>query len=122
MLGFLVRLALHAGALILIAKLVPGIEVGWLSALVAALVIGIINALVRPLLVLLTLPITILTVGLFLLVLNAALFGLAALLVPGFRVHTFEAALIGSLLYWLTSLAINALFRQHRRAHESRTA
>jgi putative membrane protein len=115
MLKFLIRLALSALALILIAKLVPGIEIGWVSAIVAALVMGIINALVRPLLVILTLPITIITLGLFLLIVNAAMFGLAALLVPGFQVHSFGAAVIGSLLYWLANWAIHAVLKEHKQ-------
>jgi len=76
------------------------------AAFVAAIVAGLINALVRPLLVLLTLPITVLTLGLFLLVLNAAL------LVPGFQVGSFWAALLGGILYWLGNLLISMLFER----------
>src|SRR5262245_14737807 len=111
MLGFLVRLVLHALSLIVIAYVVPGIEVTLLAAIIAALILGIINAVIRPLLVILTLPVTVISLGLFLLVINAALFGLAALLVPGFQVHTFTAAVIGSVLYWLASWAIHYVFK-----------
>ncbi len=107
----LLRLALNAVALLIIAYLVPGIHVSSFGvALIAALVLGVVSAVLRPLLVLLTLPVTFVTLGLFLLVINAALFGLAALLVPGFTVSGFRAALIGSILYsiagWVTSLLL----------------
>lgn len=109
--NFLVRLALNALALLVIAHIVPGIAVGAVSALVAALVLGAVNAVVRPILVVLTLPITVVTLGLFLLVINAAMFGLAALLVPGFTVHGFGAALVGSVLYSLAGWATNHYVR-----------
>jgi putative membrane protein len=104
---FWIRLLLNAIALWIIAHVVPGIHAGFISALVGALVLGAVNAVVRPILILLTLPVTILSLGLFLLVINAAMFGLAALVVPGFTVHGFWAALAGSILYsvagWATS-------------------
>lgn len=122
MVRLLLRWLLSALALIGITYLVPGIHVsGFLVALVAALVIGIVNALVRPLLILLTLPVTVLTLGLVLLVINALLFGLAARLVPGFRVDGVGAAVLGSLLYWLGSLAINALIGIERKQARKRT-
>ena len=108
---FLVRLVLNALALLVIAHFVPGIGVGAVSAVVAALVLGAVNAVVRPVLVIFTLPITIVSLGLFLLVINAAMFGLAALLVPGFTVHGFGAALIGSVLYSIAGWATNHYIR-----------
>jgi putative membrane protein len=121
MLRLLLRWLLSALALIGITYLVPGIHVsGFLTALVAALVIGIVNALVRPLLIRLTLPVTVVTLGLFLLVINAVLFGLAALLVPGFTVDGVAAALFGSVLYWLASLVINALIGYERKQARKR--
>jgi putative membrane protein len=117
---FVLRLALNALALLVIANVVPGgaIHVGLLSALVAALVLGAVNAVVRPVLVLLTLPVTIVTLGLFLLIINAATFGLAAWLVPGFAVNGFGAALLGSILYsiagWITSHFIHGGRRRLR--------
>ena len=106
--GFLVRLLVTAAGLALAAALVPGIRIGGLGTLLAAaLLIGVINALVRPLAVLLTLPLTLATLGLFLLVINAGMFGLAAALLPGFSVSGFFAALAGwlilSLVSWLAS-------------------
>lgn len=96
----LLRWAVNAAGLLLVAYLYPGVMVeSFLAAMVAALALGLINAVVRPLLVFLTLPITILTLGLFLLVLNALLFWVVAETVPGFRVTGFVAALIGSFFY-----------------------
>ena len=104
-----VRWVLSALALVLIAKIVPGIHATFGVALVAALVIGLINAFLRPIFILLTLPITLITFGLFVLVINAALFGLAAWLVPGFTIHGFAAALVGSILYAIASACIHAV-------------
>lgn len=114
----LLHLALSTIALILIAKFVNGIELTSIGAAVfAAIVMGIVNFLVRPLMIILTLPVTVITLGLFLLVVNAAMFGLAALLSPGFSVHGFVPALIGGFLYWLASLAIHWLLKQEK-SHE----
>ncbi|MGZ5034042.1 MAG: phage holin family protein [Usitatibacter sp.] len=105
MLTLLARWIINAAALLLVAYLYPGVQVeSFLAALLAALVLGLINAVVRPILVLLTLPVTILTLGLFLFVINAALFWLAAEIVHGFRVTGFGAAFIGSILYSLITL------------------
>ena len=104
-----VRWLLLAAALLLVANLYPGVEVAsFASAMVAALVLGLLNALLRPLLVLLTLPVTVLTLGLFLFVINALMFYFAASLLDGFHVTGFVAALIGSLLYSLCGLVIDA--------------
>ncbi|MDX1660324.1 MAG: phage holin family protein [Gemmatimonadota bacterium] len=95
----IVRWLLNAVALALTAWLIPGITVsGAVALIVAALVIGLLNALVKPILVVLTLPLTILTLGLFLLVLNALLFWLGAAIVPGFAVSGFLAALLGAIV------------------------
>jgi putative membrane protein len=103
MVGFLVRLAIVALGLWLAQAIVPGIEIEGTSTLIlAALLLGLVNALVRPLAVLLTLPLTLLTLGLFLLVVNAAMFGLVAALLDGFRVSGFFASLLGSIVVGLT--------------------
>ena len=114
----LVRWGLLAAALLLVAHLYPGVTVrSFGSALVAALVLGLLNALVRPILVLLTLPVTVLTLGLFLFVVNAAMFYAAASLLDGLHVAGFGAALIGSLLYSLCGMVIDvALERLFVRA------
>jgi putative membrane protein len=104
-----VRWLLLAAALLLVANLYPGVQVaGFASALVAALVLGLLNTLLRPILVLLTLPVTVLTLGLFLFVINALMFYFAAALLAGFHVDGFVAALVGSLLYSLCGLVIDA--------------
>jgi putative membrane protein len=95
---------LNAVALLVVAYLLPGITVASFgSALIAALVLGLLNMLVKPLLVLLTLPITIVTLGLFLIVLNALLFWFAGSILKGFQVNGFWWAVIGALLYSLIS-------------------
>ncbi len=105
----LVRWLLLAAALLLVAHLYSGVSVASFgSALLAALVIGLFNTLVRPLLVLLTLPVTLLTLGLFLFVINALMFWAAASLLDGFNVAGFTAALIGSLLYSVCGVVIDA--------------
>jgi putative membrane protein len=113
-----VRWMLLAAALLLVAQIYPGVQVASFgSAMIAALVIGLFNALVRPILVLLTLPVTILTLGLFLFVINALMFYFAAAVLEGFHVDGFVAALIGSLLYSLCGLVIDtALERLFARA------
>lgn len=101
---FLIRLSLTAITLLLVTHIVPGIHVeGFFIAFVAAFVLAILNALVRPILVVLTLPITILTLGIFIFVINAALFLLASSFVPGFEVTGFFPALLGSILVSIIS-------------------
>jgi len=112
MLGMLIRWLLSALALILTSKIVPGITVDSFTALlIAAIVLGLVNAIVKPILVFFTLPLTFLTLGLFLLVVNAITFGLAAWLVPGFSVNGFLPAMLGSIvmsiLSFLFSMFIN---------------
>lgn len=105
------RWVLNAAALLLVAYLYPGVQVdGFFAALIAALVLGLVNALVRPLLVILTLPVTILTLGLFLFVINALLFWFVASVVQGFHVSGFGAALLGSILYSLITLVVGWIF------------
>lgn len=106
--GFLVRVLGNALAIVAAAHIVPGIEVrGVLSALAAGLVLGLINAAVRPLLLILTLPLTLVTLGLFLFVLNALCLWLTSALVRGFEVQGFWAAVLGALLVSLVSWVLN---------------
>ncbi len=106
--NLIVRVVLSALALLLTAALVPGIHAsGFLAALVAALALALVNGFLRPILVLLTFPITLVTLGLFLLVINAGMLLLVGNVVTGFSVHGWAAALVGSLVLWLCSLAIN---------------
>lgn len=111
--SLLLRLILNALAVILVSYIVPGVQVnGFFTAFITAFVIGLINAVIRPILLVLSLPINILTLGLFTLVINALMFWLASALVPGFQVAGFGAALIGALVFWLVSWASNALVRE----------
>jgi putative membrane protein len=104
----LVRWLLLAAALLLVAHLYPGVSVSSFgAAMIAALVIGLLNTLLRPLLVLLTLPVTMLTLGLFLFVINALMFYFAAQVLDGLTVSGFAAALIGSLIYSACGLIID---------------
>ena len=108
MTGFWVRFLIIACGLLLAAWLLDGIHFsGLLSLLFAALLLGMVNAIVRPVVLLLTLPITVVTLGLFLLVLNGAMLGLAALLVPGFVIYGFWTALFGAIIVSLTGVVAN---------------
>ena len=101
---------LNAVALLIVAYILPGITVASFgSALIAALVLGLLNAVVKPLLVLLTLPLTIVTLGLFLLVLNALVFWLAGSILKGFQVDGFWWAVIGAIVYSIVSTALAGL-------------
>jgi putative membrane protein len=104
----ILRWLLLAAALLLLANLKLGVTVASFgAAMIAALVLGLLNTLVRPLLVLLTLPVTVLSLGLFLFVINALMFWSAAGVLDGFKVTGFGAALIGSLIYSLCGMVID---------------
>ncbi len=109
MLKILAKWLLSACALLAVAYLYSGVQVqSFPSALIAAFVIGLFNAVLRPVLVILTLPVTIVTVGLFLFVINALMFWAAASVLSGFHVAGFGAALLGSLIYSLLGLLIES--------------
>lgn len=103
MVGFLLRLVIGALGLWLAEQIVPGINVSNVGTLIAAaFLLGVANAVVRPVLIILTLPITVITLGLFLLVINAAMLGLVALILPGFHIAGFWAALFGAVIVGIT--------------------
>lgn len=105
----LAKWLLNAVALLAVAHLFSGVEVqSFGSALIAAFVIGLFNVVLRPVLVVLTLPVTVVTLGLFLFVINALMFWSAAGILEGFHVQGFGAALIGSLLYTVLGMVINS--------------
>ena len=105
----LLKWLLSAAALLFVAYIYSGVEVkSFGSALIAAFVIGLFNVILRPVLVVLTLPVTIVTVGLFLFVINALMFWAAASMLGGFHVAGFGAALLGSLIYSLLGLLIES--------------
>jgi putative membrane protein len=102
------KILLTALTLLVVAEYIPGIIIeGVYPAIVAAISIGILNFLVRPILLIVTLPITILTLGLFILIINASLFWFAASFIDGFTVSSFWYALLGSLIVSLTSTISN---------------
>jgi putative membrane protein len=106
---------LNAVALLAVTYLLPSIQVaGFGSALVAALVLGFINTLMRPVLAILTLPLTVLTLGIFYLLLNGLLFWLASALLPGFDVAGFWSAVFGAILYGVIAWALSALIPNSR--------
>lgn len=103
--------ALNSLALFIVMKLIPGIHIDqFQDLLLATLVIGLLNVFLRPIIVLLTLPVTLLTLGLFTFVINGLMFFLAAHLVSGFHVTGFGAAFIAALLFSLISSVLNMLF------------
>ncbi len=109
----LLRWVLNALGLVLVAYLVPGFFIAsFYTALIAALVLGLVNALVRPILLLLTLPVTIVTLGLFTFVINALMILLASTIVKGFIVYGFVPALLAAIILWAVSLATNWLIAQ----------
>ncbi|HXG90073.1 MAG TPA: phage holin family protein [Vicinamibacterales bacterium] len=111
--GFLIHTVVLAIAIWIAANVVPGVTVtSWSSLAIAALVLGLINAIVRPILTILTLPITVLTLGLFYLVVNGVAFALAAALVPGFQIATITGAILGALLTSVVSWFIGLFTRK----------
>lgn len=105
----LAKWVLSAAALLFVAYVYEGVTVGsFTAALIAALVIGLLNMVVRPVLVVLTLPVTLLTLGLFLFVINALMFWSAASVLDGFQVRGFVGALIGSLIYSVLGIVIDS--------------
>ena len=109
----LAKWLLSAAALLAVAYLYSGVQIqSYSSALIAALVIGLLNSVVRPILVILTLPVTVITLGLFLFVINALRFWAAASLLSGFHVSGFAGALIGSLIYSVLGIVIDSALQR----------
>lgn len=109
----LVSLFLNALSLLVVTWLVPGVYVrSFPVAFIAAIVLGLVNALIRPLLQILSLPITILTLGIFALVINALMFWLASKIAPGFEVVGFSAAFWGALVFSIVSWLTNGLIME----------
>ncbi len=112
MFQFILTWVLTALSLLMTAYLVPGISIdGFTVAAIATLVMGLINALVRPILLIFTLPLTILTLGLFLFVVNAISFSLVSYFTPGFTVNSFWDALFGSVILSIISSVLNKVFQ-----------
>jgi putative membrane protein len=116
MIKLLVVWLINALALVAVAYLMPSIEVSSFgAALVAALVLGLVNAFVRPILVLLTLPVTVLTLGLFIFVINGLLFWMVASFLEGFHVTGFWSSVLGAIVYSLISWLLSALVLKNGR-------
>ncbi len=110
MLNIILRWLLYALLIIFVSWIVPGIEVdNFLSAMFVCIILALVNAFIKPFVQIITLPVTILTLGLFSLVINALMFMLAGWITPGFEVEGFLSALLGSLLLSLFSLAVNKI-------------
>lgn len=105
MLTYIVQIIVTSLILLLMAKMVKGVTIdNWGSALFAAVILGLVNAFVKPLMVLLTIPLTIITLGLFLLVINALVLQLVAALSPGVRISGFGQAVLGSIVLTILNL------------------
>lgn len=110
MISLITRILIGALALLIVAKIIPGVMItGLYPAIIAAIILGILNAIVKPVLVVLTLPITIVTLGLFVFVINALLFMFAASFIDGFAVSGFMAALLGSIVVSIVTTIGNKL-------------
>jgi len=109
----LLRWLISAATLMLVAYYMPGISVqSFYAALIAALILGLINAIIRPLALLITLPVNILTLGLFTLVVNGLMFWLASSIVKGFYVAGFWPAFWGALVMWIVGWVVNSLLKK----------
>ncbi len=117
------RLLINALAFYAIARFVPGFHVSsFTSAIVAAVIFGIVNAIVRPLVLLVTLPLTIVTLGIFVLIVNALMIWLTAILAPGVHIDSFEAAFAGGLIMLIVSLLTSHLFKSETRSPQTTTS
>lgn len=113
---FLIRLVVNAAAVFLAANLVPGIAVSSFGvALLAGLILGLVNAVIKPVLFVLTLPFTIVTLGLFIFIVNAICLALVAWLVPGFTISGFWSALFGAIVISLVSWLLHAILSEPDR-------
>ncbi|QSV46714.1 phage holin family protein [Geobacter benzoatilyticus] len=112
MIGLVLKLIINAVALFAVVRLVPGITVaGTGNLFISALVLGFLNAVLRPVISFFALPVTVLTLGLFTLVVNAAVFAIAAWIVPGFGVAGVGSAILGALAFSVISFVLNMVVR-----------
>lgn len=108
---FIIRWLLSAISLILVSYFIPGITFdSFLSVLMAALILGIINATIRPIILILTIPVNILTLGFFTFIINALMLWLVSMMLSGFDITDFYQAIWGALIYWIINWIINLLF------------
>lgn len=117
--ALLIALLLNALALIITSKIVPGIEIeSFTTAILAAIVMGLINTFIKPILSLLTAPINLLTLGLFTFVINAVMFYLASLIVDGFGIRDGTSAILGAIVLSVTATILSTLVREVSRARK----
>ena len=113
--NLIIRLLVTAGIVMLLAHFLPGVAVsGFLAALIVAVVLALLNAIVKPILIILTIPITILTLGLFLFVINACIILLADQLLDGFAVNGFWTALLFSILLSITQSIAYSILKEEK--------
>ena len=113
--GFILYFLVIAAAMLGLSRFLPGFQVdGWVPAILASLCLGAANVILKPILFILTLPFTILTLGLFLLVLNAIVLWITALIVPGFRIHGFVPALLASMILSVVGMIWKSLTKKQR--------
>lgn len=111
--SWILTMLLNSAALLVANYFITSIEInGYISALIAAVVLGFINTFIRPILLFFTFPITVITLGFFILVVNAITFGLVAWLVPGFNVYSFAGAFFGAFVTGLVSWVLNLIFNK----------
>jgi len=111
MMIYVIQIVITSLILLLMARMVKGVEIdSWGSALFAAVILGFVNAFVKPIMVFLTIPLTVITLGLFLLVINALVLQLVAALSPGVRISTFGQALLGGLVLSVLNVLVLILF------------
>ena len=114
--SFILRIIIVAFTIFLVSLLMPGVHVeNFWSAIIFSIVLGLINAFIRPLISLLTLPIKILTLGLFSLVINAFLFWIVTLFVPGVEVDSIIATFLAALIVWLVSVIVNKFLKSKKK-------
>lgn len=112
---FIIRWLISSISLILVAYFIPGISFdSFTTVLLAALILGVINAIIRPIILILTIPINIITLGLFTFIINALMLWLVNLMLSGFVITDFYQAIWGALIYWLINWAINLLFETEK--------
>ena len=112
----IIRLLINAVAVIILAKVLNGVHVdNYLTAIIVAVVLSVLNVLVKPLLIILTLPITIVTLGLFLLVVNAIIIMLASKLIDGFHVDTFWTAVLFSILLTILQSVLRSILKEDKK-------
>lgn len=114
---FLLRWVLNTLVLLFVANLVPGVDfTSFWAALIASLILGLVNAVIRPIMIILTLPINILTFGIFTFIINALMFWLVSTIVKGFDITSFGAAFWGAFAYWIIIMIINYFIEKPAKA------